>query len=143
MKYIAFIVLGLVLLTAIAGIVLRANMPTARLTVHAVRPMGTNVTSQGGANEQSYPSYWEFAITNTGRVPAYWSPRFRYEVIGGNIRRDVPWPCDPSNGILPAGQHTLIYMSLPPDGPSLWRAEVEYRTPMNSLETKLSLWLEP
>ena len=67
------VVLGLVLLAMICYVVLWANMPTAKLTVHAVRPMGTNVSwAPSRGKELSWP-VWEFAITNSGRGPADWS----------------------------------------------------------------------
>src|SRR5437764_549065 len=70
MKYIAWTVLGLVLLTTIGYVVLRISMPTAKLTVHAVRPMGTNFTwDDSPGKEQSWP-VWEVAITNKGRARA-------------------------------------------------------------------------
>jgi len=77
MKYIAFIGFGVVLLLTICGVVLWANMPTARLTVKAVRPMGTNfIWARDTGRPDSCP-VWEVAITNTGRAPARWSPAFR------------------------------------------------------------------
>jgi hypothetical protein len=73
MKYIAFILLGLVLLAAIGGIVLWANMPTAKLTVHAVKPMATNVAWTNSLGNQLSSRTCEVAVTNSGSGNADWS----------------------------------------------------------------------
>jgi hypothetical protein len=140
MKYIAFTVLGLVLVAAIGLIVLRANMPTAKLTIHAVRPMGTNyIWETSLTGRKSWP-VWEFVITNIGPAPAYWHPRLRYENAQGATFEESPWPSDPTWGDLGAGYGTPVYMPVPADPTTVWRAGVEYSTPINSLELKLSSW---
>src|SRR5436305_1395130 len=113
MKYIAFIVLGLVLLAAIAGIVLRANMPTAKLTVHAVRPMGTNVILFPSPDELLSWPVWEVAITNSGRAPADW-------YVSLVVWKGESGQCTPvgtgrvrPHGVLSPGQWTNVYMPQP------------------------------
>src|SRR6516165_8954963 len=70
MKKIPFIVLGLVLLAAIVGVVLWANMPTTKLVVHVVGPMGPKIISTNSLGKRVTSQIWEVAITNRGRAPA-------------------------------------------------------------------------
>src|SRR5205823_2991291 len=106
------------LLVAIGCFVLRANMPTAKLTVHAVRPMGTTVTWEPFQGKVVSWPVWEFAITNSGRAPAGWDVTLIVQNSEGG-------PSDPSflryllpHGILPPGQSTNLYVPLTLDSNS-------------------------
>jgi hypothetical protein len=150
MKYIAFIVLGLVLVAAIGGIVLWAIMPTTRLSVHAVRPMGTNFiycTRLGG--KERWP-LWEFAITNAGRAPASWKAFIRFkdedhegaEFTAGNLG-PVTSLLFVTNGLLSAGQSETINVGVPPDSNTNWVIAVEYWAVKTAVEKTLDRGLRP
>src|SRR3989442_393228 len=108
MKYIACTVLGLVLLAAICWVVLRANMPTAKLTVHAVRPMRTFASRTLSPDPLEPRPVWDVAITNTGRAAARWFPAFRIKDYNGITYSAPGWACEPSTGVLSVGQHTNV-----------------------------------
>jgi hypothetical protein len=140
MKCIAFIVLGLVLLAAIAGIVLWANMPTAKVTIRAVRPMETNVSWLDWEGKLVSSPVWEVAITNSGRAPAHWIMPLCIkdgEAMKQSYRSSYTQPTD---GVLFPKQHTNAYMQVPGDSATKWIAEVEYHTYPSPFERKLFLW---
>src|SRR5215469_5398624 len=141
MKYVAFIGLGLVLLLTICGVVLWANMPTARLTIHAVRPMGTNWTWAPGLSEKGSWPVWEVAITNSGRAVG----RFGEAVLTKDreIAESMGSPLGffEPNARLGPGQHTNVFIPLPSQSPAPWTVEADYITVRSSLEETLSSWL--
>ena len=157
MKYIAFIVLGLVLLAAIAAIVLRANMPTAKLTVHAVRPMGTNASLQVGLSQEANCPIWEFAVTNQGGVSAICACSIRTKDTRSGVisfpyfyTTDSGSDTTPAESVdyhpflkLPPGAGVTVYMPVSPDSNSLWAAGVNWTTTGSTLEEKLDSWLKP
>jgi len=135
MKYVAFIGLGLVLLLTICGVVLWANMPTARLTVHLVRPTGTNfafATSIDGAMP-----VWECAITNCGRAPALWSTEL--VITNGFQVTHQRWHRGdfPMMGTLVPGAWTNIGLPLPLGSNSGWNAVVTCSSSRGRVERKL------
>jgi hypothetical protein len=143
MKKIPFIALGLVLLAAIVGIVLWANMPTTKLAVHVVRPMGPKIISTNSTGEVTRMQIWEVAITNRGRAPAgYFTTLLLKE--GGRVTdpnasakgRMLPFNVQP-------GKQNITYELTPADSTVTWTVEVRYKTRMNGLEQKLSSWLKP
>ena len=142
MKYIAFTVLALVLLAAIGGIVLRANMPSARLTVHAVRPMGTNAYLSQDFETHPWP-VWEVAITNSGRARATWRMSIMAKDTESGPAGSVNLGSMRPYGTLPSGQWTNVYAPMPSDSVTAWQPGVEYKTPMSPLERTLSSWLAP
>jgi hypothetical protein len=143
MKYIAFIVLGLVLVAAIAGVVLWANMPTAKLTVHAVRPMGTNFTATNSVFNQLGWPVWEVEITNSGRATAIWHAMVPLKAGDGVVYREPPGASQAPMGTLNPGDHTNFFTQVPPDGYVVWAAGVTYDTQWSPLEKTLSSWLKP
>jgi hypothetical protein len=150
MKYIAFIVLGLVLLAAIGGIVLWANMPTAKLTVHAVRPMGTNVLWTNSLGNQERSRVWDVTVANSAHAPARWSATVLITENGGTTHSYEPWRQNERGkqdeyyyDRISPGEEKSIYMLMPSDPKAMWTVEVRYKTQMNTLEEKLSSWLKP
>ena len=143
MKWVAFILLGFVLLAAICGVVLWANMPTAKLTVQAVRPMGTNAFWVPLPAEASQWPVWEVAITNNGRAPANW----HISLLAKDSRSTTDVLVGPGRvrprGTLSPGQWTNVYMPLPSDSAYAWHAGIRYETLTGPLEQKLSSWLKP
>jgi hypothetical protein len=144
MKYIAFIVLGLVLLAAIGGVVLWANMPAAKFSVHAVRPTGTNFVGDEWEQHEIWPwPVWEVAITNRGRgvgrcclvVPIKRDKIVDYE--------GTPLGNFPSYAFIYPGQYTNVFIPLPSDSPAPWTIKLRYITVKSSLESRLSSWLTP
>jgi len=143
MRYFAFTVLGLVLLATIGYVVLRINMPTAKLSIHAVRPVGTNVALELSHGETVSWPVWEFAITNSGRAPAAMYTMLLVSKDGKSIDIYRPPPAQLRvNSSLAPGQGTNACIPVPPD-PAVWSAEVIYETSANPLERKLSSWLKP
>ena len=150
MKYIAIIVLGLVLLAAIAGVVLWANMPTAKLTVHAARQIRTFHSLGVSPDPLEQRPVWDVAITNTGRAAVRWFPAFRIKDYNGTTHSTPGWACDPATGVLSAGQYTNVdvciirFTDIAPSNPVVaWAAGVEYMTGRSSLESRLDRWLKP
>src|SRR6516162_8841331 len=134
MKYIAFIVLGLVLLLTIGGIVLWANMPTAKLTVHVVGPAGPNAFPLTPAPDWTV---WEFAITNGGTVPAIWTTELLLK-DGSHVHiAESIAPFLPATGNLPPCQWTNALMPIQvEDSTNMRAALVRYVSPMNALEKR-------
>src|SRR5436305_2967713 len=114
MKYIAFIVLGLVLLAAIGGVVLWDNMPTAKLTVHAVRPKGLSVSGLPAPGREQFWPIWEVAITNTGRARVHWIVHFNFKDGEHEWAEIAPGPLGTSSGALSAGQSAVFEACVPP-----------------------------
>jgi hypothetical protein len=146
MKYIAFIVLGLVLVVAIGGIVLWANMPTTKLSVKAVRPTGTNFIycARPGGKER-WP-LWEFAITNAGGAPASWKAFIQFKDEDHERAEFTAESLGPvtslifvTNGVLSAGQSATFNVGVPPDSNTNWAVAVEYgavKTPVEKILDK-------
>jgi hypothetical protein len=143
MKKLPFIVLGLVLLAAIGLIVLRASMPTAKLTVHAVSPMGTNGTWTNSQGNQETWVLWEFAITNSGRAPADWYIIIVPKGEETNVAYYTVPPAQSEGVPLLPGQSTNVLASVPFITNTTWRATINYDPVPGPLETKLSAWLSP
>jgi hypothetical protein len=143
MKYIAFIVLGLVLLAAIGGIVLWANMPTAKLTVHAVRPTGTNVSWLSPEGQEQSSPIWQFAITNTGRTPVAWQAYIRFKGARREWTNSSPWYFRPLSGVLSNDTWAAIQVRVPPDPLANWAVAVKCRANQSPVEKMLHGWLAP
>jgi hypothetical protein len=133
LKWVAFTVLGLVLLAAIGGIVLRANMPTAKLTVHMVRPINWPPSE----NEEPRWPMWEVAITNTGRATADYSV-YAHATDNGPLAFDLP-----RFGALSNGESARIGVSVPPDVRTNWVVTVKYWARTSPVENRLNAWLKP
>jgi len=132
MKYIAFIVFGLVLLSTIGYVVFGINMPMARLTIHAVRPTGTNYTCTNYlGNQQNWP-FWEVAVTNNGHAPAAWFATLVLENYGRVTLGDQPTGYDSLQFSLQPGKGDSIYMLMPADSTAMWTVEVRYQSQMNA-----------
>jgi hypothetical protein len=143
MKYIAFIGLGLVILATILYVVLWANMPTAKLAVYPVRPLGSNVTWLDDFGPEEPSPAWEFAITNAGRTPAHWVA-YRHFKEGDNELAEVsPWHIDRPAGVLSPGESATIKVGEPLDPRSTWALTVKYWPDCSPLEMRLYSWFEP
>ena len=127
------------LLLTICYVVLWANMPTARLTIYAVRPTGTNVTSNGAPGEKVTWQVWEVAITNAGRAPADWYMGMMVKDSNG-VEHSTGLGDWRPRGVLSPGQKTNVYAPVPSDSAALWSAGVAYRTASGALERRLSSW---
>jgi hypothetical protein len=143
MKYLAITVLGLVLLAAICGIVLRANMPTAKLTVHAVRPVGRNVNWVTSPESVEHWPVWDFAVTNTGQAPAEWIAYLHFKGGDKEWLDMSAWSFDPRGGVLSNGESTTIQIGVPADSRTPWAVTLKYRTFKSPIESKLYGWLKP
>src|SRR5437868_15090006 len=128
MKYLGIIGAGLVLVVAIFGIVLWANMPTAKLTVHAVRPMGTNVTFRISVGEEVSCPVWEFVVTKQGGVFANGACYMRFKDTHSGAISHPGW-FDPyaARFKLGAATGTNVYMPVWPDSKRLWLAVTDWR----------------
>ncbi len=136
MKYIAFIVLGLVLLATIGGIVLRANMPTARLTIHAVPTTETNFNKQLGP-------IWDVAVTNTGSAAANWYTILAFKDAKGVISHGSRLVMDLQKCFLLPKQGVVTHREAPSDSNVVWAIEAQYTGQMGSLEKRLSSCCKP
>ena len=126
MNYLVFAGFGLVLLAAIGLVVGWASTPKASLTVHAIRPMGTNCHWETPGGQSSWP-VWQVEITNSGREPVEWYTSIRVkdkDDIGRALSR-YPHP----RGSLSPGQHVTICMPAPSDSGAIWRARLSYCLP--------------
>jgi hypothetical protein len=142
MKYIAFTVLGLVLLAAICGVVLWTNMPTAKLTVQPVGPMGTNICLDGAPRRPCWP-VWNFAVTNAGRSPAQWIAYFHFK-SGTNEWADLSsWNFPRQTGTLAAGKSFSLQVGIPPDSGTNWALTIKYWPKTSSVENTLAGWFKP
>jgi hypothetical protein len=164
MKYLAIIVLGLLLLAAIGGGVLWANMPTAKLTLSAVRRIGKNFPNPGESMavgawpaweftitntsfdvpepQQPWPD-WEFAITNTGRASARWEAYLQFKDAGQGWIAPYALSVGSSVGDLPAGGSAVLQARVPPDPGTNWTISVRYWPAKTAVETRLDAWLKP
>jgi hypothetical protein len=143
MKWVAFILLALLLLATIGGIVLWAKMPTARFTVHAVRPMGTNLSFIDPMFESHTWPVWEIAVTNNGSAKAEW---FTVAVTRNPEHKRVNLPTGtylPVGGALNSGCSTNVYMALALPPNSVWAVAVRYISLPTPLERKLWSWSKP
>jgi hypothetical protein len=137
MKYVGITALGLVLLAAIGGVALWANMPTAKLSVHAVRPMGTNFTwLDRSGNEQRWP-VWVVTITNSGTATAAWATQLVLD--DGHSMWVHEWREGglPTTGHLLPGGWTTSELPMPSGSTSVCAAVVRYASPKGRVETNL------
>jgi hypothetical protein len=143
MKYIAFIGLGLVILATMLYAVLWANMPTGKLAVHPVMPMGANFTYPHASMAVEPRRAWQFAITNAGRAPATWFAYVHFKDGNHEWADPSAWNFDPKGGVLSNGQSATIKVGVPPCPGTNWAVTVKYWPVWTPLETKLNSWLKP
>jgi hypothetical protein len=141
MKYIAFIGLGLVILATILYAALWANMPTAKLAVHPVRPLGSNVILSPYPGHEEVMSAWEFAITNAGRSPAHWIAYMHFKDGNHEWADTSAWQIDRPVGAVSPGKSATIKVGAPPDPRTNWAVTVKYYPDANPFEAKLYSWL--
>jgi hypothetical protein len=137
MKYIAFIVLGLVLLAAIAGVVLWANVPTPKVTIQAIRPTGQLATRTNLLGETFRGSVWVFAITNVGQANAYWRAGVPGRTLDCHVDFFSITVGDMKVGVLAPGQGIITNMIVPIDGYTAWCGYVDSFTVATGLQTHL------
>jgi len=140
MKYVAFIIVGLLLLATICYAVFWANTPRARLNVHVVRLTGTDLAWEPWGKQRVESPVWQVGITNTGPAPADWEPRVRYRNAHGEMLITKPWPFGRASGMLAPGDHTISYMTVPTNSVATWTVGIQYKTPFSPLEQKLFSW---
>jgi hypothetical protein len=119
MKYIAFIVLGLVLLAAIGFVVFIVPAPRATMTVQAIGPVG--------ATSNQPALVWSFAITNLG--PS--SVQFR---VHAGVAFQTP------EGTLAPGQGIVTNMFVPPTPRTMWAADLLYTPSESGFRRKVREW---
>ena len=140
MKYIAFIVLGLVLLAAIGGVVLWANMPTAKLTAKAVGPMGTTVTRYGWQEREQIWPVMQSAITNIGRTSVRWDAYLHLKDSEREYADDWTRNIARQFGSLSPGESAVFEIGVPPDSTN-WAVTIKYWPEKSSVEKRLDAWL--
>jgi hypothetical protein len=119
MKYIAFIVLGLVLLAAIGFAVFIVPAPRAKMTVQAIGPVG--------ATSNQPALVWSFAITNLGPCAV------RYRAHAG-VAFQTP------EGTLAPGQGVVTNTFVPSAPRAMWAANLLYTPTESGYRRKVREW---
>src|SRR5215469_13267820 len=73
MKRIGLIVFALLALAIAVPVVLIATLPTAKVTIVAIRPTGKFATWTNPDGKAATGREWLFGITNVGRATGYWN----------------------------------------------------------------------
>jgi hypothetical protein len=125
-------------------------MPTAKLTVHAVRPVGTNFIWTNSLGTPAELPIWECAITNTGRASAHWLAYLHFKDSEHEWANLPGWRSNPetarfsaAEGLIPAGQSAIFEVPVPPDPSTNWAVTVRYFTSKGQVEQRLQAWLAP
>jgi hypothetical protein len=138
MKYIAFTILGVVLLAAICTVVLWSCMPRAKVSIQSVTPLTTNVSSG-----PDHPTpIWEVAITNVGRVRASWTATLLFKNNNHEWTAPGPGAFGMPHGALAAGQSDVVHIGVP-DSRTNWAVTITYWPIKGPVEKTLDEWLKP
>src|SRR5262245_5157352 len=107
MKRIGLIVFAVVVVAIAAPVVLIATLPTAKVTIHAIRPTGEFVTGTNKHGQVVSGPVWLFGITNLGRVNASWyagvycSPLYdRYQALSAAVGHEPSGMLRPGEGLV-------------------------------------------
>src|SRR5262245_34475110 len=120
MKSIALIVIGIVAAVIAAVVIMISTLPTAKMTIQAIRPTGKFVTGTNWNGTVMTGQFWEFGITNVGRARAHWVA----DVCAHTLSvAQCAYPtafCIPADGILKPGEGVVTNMIVPFEDKPEW-----------------------
>jgi hypothetical protein len=128
MKKVGLIAFVVIVVALVTPIILIATLPTARVTIQAIRPTGKLVTCTNAFGEIVRAPEWSFGITNVGGASGAWtvSAYSRQSshpdvVVGGVVPAGLAGVLQPSEGF-------VTNMIVPPGDQTEWSGSVQYNT---------------
>jgi hypothetical protein len=137
MKRLGLIVFALVAMAIAAPVILIATLPTAKVTIVAIRPTGRIITCTNAFGEVVGAPEWLFGITNVGRANGVWSVSV--------YSRQSNHPDVVTGGVVPAwlqgvslpNEGFVTNMIVPPGDQTEWSAWLQYNTQPTPFQSHL------
>jgi hypothetical protein len=128
MKHIWLILFGVVVVAIAAFVLLVATLPTAKVTIQAIRPTGGLVTRTNAFGQVVSGPGWLFGITNVGRATASWYTSVHSRKSDGRGGFFYYPSRDWQIGILKPGEGSVTNLIVPFGDKIEWSAMLTYGT---------------